>query len=174
MVTLVEACAMEMEVRKEPEFVTFQKGGDFVGGVLVGVEKIQLKHKDTNISKPAVRFTLEEIDTGRRLAFLGTYQLATMLRCSDIGKVVAVRYTGKRDTPNGAMTTFDVQVSRASPPVRTRMETRFRMMISDSRPRLGQSIALRKLCFKSATSNWRNNLNSFAMLVRETAGHNPG
>jgi hypothetical protein len=115
MVTLAEARAMEMEDRKEPEFVTFQKEGDSVCGVLVRVEKIQVKRKDTNIPKPAVRFTVEEIDSGRRLAFLGTYQLMTMLRRSDIGKVIAVRYTGKRDIPSGALTTFDVQVSKGKP-----------------------------------------------------------
>ena len=113
MVTLAEARAMEMEARKEPEFVTFQKEGDSVGGVvLTGIEKIHVKDKGTKIREACIRYTVEEIGTGLTLSFLGTYDLNTKLRRSDIGKVIAICMTGKRDTPNGAMNTFDVRVSK--------------------------------------------------------------
>jgi len=94
-----------MKERTEPDFIQFRPG-DVVEGVLVSVQRIMVQ------GKPAVRYTVD--GGGKLYAFLGTYQLNTKLRPSDVGHWVAVRYEGE-DTNvkrgENSMRIFTVAVS---------------------------------------------------------------
>lgn len=111
---------MEMEERKEPDFLRFQPG-EVVEGILIGIDRVAIgdPEKPNAPKKPAVRFT---VDTGEgaRVSFLGTYDLVSKLHTEDKGHYVIVRYEGEDSSiaKNGnAMKRFRVSVSKG--PVRT-------------------------------------------------------
>lgn len=78
-----------MKEREEPRFMSFSTG-DVVDGILVLKEKVMIKEK------PAIRYTVK-VDDGDFVAFLGTHQLNTKLRITDIGHFVSIRCEGEDD-----------------------------------------------------------------------------
>ena len=113
------AAEMEMEERKEPEFIRFNQG-DLVEGVLMAVEKATIK------GKPIARFTVRRAD-GSEAAFIGTNQINRKLRLEDLGHRVEIVCTGEDQNVkrgDNCMKLFTVKVSKSkaagvSLPVRT-------------------------------------------------------
>lgn len=103
-----------MRERKEPTFVTFADG-DFVEGVLVNVERIEVGEP----KKMANRYTVADLDTRELSSFLGSYQIDTKLRPSDKGHFIQVRCEGEDKTvvrSGRAMKKFRVVVSDEAVP----------------------------------------------------------
>ena len=105
------AATSVMRERKEPRFVQFADG-DVVRGVLTAIESAEVNGKKTS------RFVVLEEDgdpdCGNMAAFLGTVQINTKLRRSDLGHTIEVRCEGtdKNVVKNGnAMKKFRVFVS---------------------------------------------------------------
>jgi hypothetical protein len=106
--------ALNMEERKDPKFIKFGDG-EVIQGVLVTLERIMVG----NPPKPATRYTVLELTSQEPVSFLGTYQLDSKLRQSDIGHVIDVRCLGvdKNVSRNGnAMIMFSVKVSSRPAP----------------------------------------------------------
>jgi hypothetical protein len=104
--------AFNMQERKDPDFVNFSDG-DMVSGVLLSIERIQVG-KEGQPKQPANRYTIQDLDDGKLYAFLGTHQLDTKLRMTDVGHVIEVRCEGNDPnvTRNGnPMKKFKVLVS---------------------------------------------------------------
>lgn len=104
----------EFEERVEPEFFQFKAEGETICGVLENVESISVD------SKPVTRYTVYEPDEDKRYTFLGTYQINSKLRRSDIGRVIEVTLTGKDSNVRGGnngnpMSLFRVRVAKAIP-----------------------------------------------------------
>lgn len=100
--------ALNMEERLEPRFVKFGDG-ETVAGVLISIEVAQVN------GKSAARYTVEDLDSGERTCFLGTAQINSKLRKSDVGHAIEVRCEGtdKSVIKNGnAMKLFRVKVSK--------------------------------------------------------------
>lgn len=98
--------------RKEPKFIQFGVG-EIVNGVLVSIEKINIRDQTTDQQKPAVRYTVRE-DDGEFCCFLGAAQLNQKLRSSDRGHYVSIRCEGENKdvSRNGnSMKVFRVLVS---------------------------------------------------------------
>ncbi len=104
--------AFNMVERKDPKHIQFGDG-ETVTGILVGIERIPMNGKNV------CRYTVEELESGEILAFLGTYQIDSKLRLADVGHVVTVRCEGasKEVSKNGnAMKLFKVAVSDRKAP----------------------------------------------------------
>jgi hypothetical protein len=104
--------------RKDPEFKQFAEG-DVLTGVLVSIETIQIKDRETGQPKSCARYTVEEIESGEMVCFLGAYQIDSKLRSGDIGHIIEVRHLGKDDSVkrNGnPMTRYKVLVSDKAAP----------------------------------------------------------
>lgn len=82
-----------MRERKEPEMIRFNEGDVFTG-ILVSIERVEVRDRDTGRSKPCTRYLAEDMESGEPKAFLGSYQLDSKLRVSDIGHVVEIRSEG--------------------------------------------------------------------------------
>jgi hypothetical protein len=99
--------AFNMIERKEPALVRFAEG-ERLSGVLLLIERIEIE------KKPVTRYIVEDLETGERSQFLGTYQINAKLRTTDVGHVIDVRYEGE-DTSIGrdgnSMRRFKVLVS---------------------------------------------------------------
>jgi hypothetical protein len=111
---------MEMVERKEPEFVKFA-AGEVVAGILLAIDEIAIgdPSRANAPKKAALKFTVE-IEDGKRVSFLGSYDIVSKLQMSDIGHYIIVRYEGedKAVSRNGnALKRFSVSVS--TKPVRT-------------------------------------------------------
>jgi hypothetical protein len=114
-----ETPAMNWEERKEPEFKQFAEG-DVLEGVLTNVERIMIGDKaNPKIKKPVTRYTVQEMESGEPVCFLGSYQLDVKLRPQDIGHYVRIINEGKDPavTRNGnAMTRYKVLVTERPAP----------------------------------------------------------
>lgn len=102
--------AFEMEERKEPELVKFGEG-EVIEGELTFIDRILVGEE----RKPALRYTVRDLETGNSVAFLGVHQVNQKLRLEDRGHFVHVRYEGedKSVSRNGnAMKIFHVRVSK--------------------------------------------------------------
>jgi hypothetical protein len=83
-----------MQERKEPRRIKFEREGDSIEGVLVGIERLKMD------GKFVPKFVFAEVNitgdrvtpTGDRFDFLGTYDLANKIRISDVGKFLFIRY----------------------------------------------------------------------------------
>ena len=107
--TVEQPAAFNMVERKEPEFVKFTDGAS-IEGVLVNIERIDVGTPP----KPAIRYTIADLEDAKLRCFLGSYQIDTKLRRGDIGHVIGVRYEGedRSVSRNGnAMKRFRVFVS---------------------------------------------------------------
>jgi hypothetical protein len=104
----VTAGEMEMEERKEPEFVRFNEG-DAIEGILMIIDKGMIT------GKPIVRYTVRRAD-GSEVAFIGTNQINRKLRLEDLGHRVQIICTG--EDPNvkrgdNCMKLFTIRVSKS-------------------------------------------------------------
>lgn len=99
--------SFNMVERKEPKFVQFG-AGESVAGVLVAIEKAMVG------GKPAARYVVQDIESGELSAFLGTAQINTKLRRTDLGHMIDIRCEGtdRNVVKNGnPMKVFRVLVS---------------------------------------------------------------
>lgn len=103
----------QMEEREEPTFVEFKAPGDFVSGILMGIQKCVIK------GKPGVRFVLFNEEEQKAYCFLATHQLMSKLRPTDKGRYIEVTYKGEDTSVRGggangnAMKVFHVKVEKA-------------------------------------------------------------
>ena len=105
--------AVTMHERVEPVFQNFS-AGDTLEGVLLKLERINVRDKETGAVSPAVRYTVTD-DDGVDRAFLGTHQLNVKLRPSDCGHRVEIRCIGENTSVkrgNSCMKEFEVRVSK--------------------------------------------------------------
>ena len=112
----MSSTAFNMQERKEPAFVKFNEG-DVAEGVLLNVERIEIEDSQSKAKKNALRYTVQDLETGDLSSFLGAYQIDVKLRPVDKGHYISVRYEGEDKTVsrNGnAMKRFKVLVSNAS------------------------------------------------------------
>jgi hypothetical protein len=98
---------LEMETREEPKFVNFS-AGDVVDGTLYSMERVTVR------GNASIRYNVLQ-DNGEMCAFIGTHQLNTKLRPSDVGHRVEIRCQGE-DTMikrgENCMKVFQVRVSK--------------------------------------------------------------
>jgi hypothetical protein len=98
----------EMETRELPKFIQFT-AGDFVEGIIVGIESALIKGKN------CTRYTVMQNDD-QLVSFIGTNQLDRKLRVNDRGHRISIRCTG--EDPNvqkgdNKMKLFDVKVGKS-------------------------------------------------------------
>lgn len=108
MATATAAQQHEMVERKEPLMVQFTKENEDVEGVLVGVELVNVKGKQT------CQYLLRDPD-GVMFTFLQTYDIGRKLNKGDIGHFVTVRYEGEDKsivTQGSPLKRFKVMVSK--------------------------------------------------------------
>lgn len=113
------------ENRPDPKKFDFAEGSCLVG-VLLAADRTTLKDPRTNAPKPAVRYTVRELeDVGKLIYspepvfFHGTYVLDSKLSPRDVGHFVSItckgedRSAGRSGNP---MKLFDVNVSKETAP----------------------------------------------------------
>jgi hypothetical protein len=83
---------VELVERAGPEMFKFDTPGQTLRGRLITIEHIQVN------GQPALRYTLHDEEEGKYYTFLGTIDLNTKIRQSDVGKVVQVQYE-RQDPP---------------------------------------------------------------------------
>lgn len=106
------ADAFDFEERTEPRFLQFGDG-ETVTGILASIERIAVKDKQVT------RYTVQDLESGELVSFLGTYQIDTKIRRGDMGHVVDIRCEGSHPDVkrNGnAMKMFRVRVSKRTAP----------------------------------------------------------
>jgi len=103
--------------RKEP--IKFEFGeGAVLTGVLTNVERVKVRDSRTDLPKDAVRYAVDEIESGEAVFFFGTHQLNGKLRPSDIGHYVRIVCEGedRSVSRNGnAMKIFKVYIAGRAP-----------------------------------------------------------
>jgi hypothetical protein len=80
---------IELVEREGPVMFKFDSPGRVLRGRLISIE-----HTHIN-DKPAVRYTLHDEEEGKYYTFLGTVELITKIRQSDVGRVIQVQYEGQ-------------------------------------------------------------------------------
>lgn len=103
-----------LEDRKEPRFLTFEKPGDKAEGIVAGFLRGTVR------GKPAVYiFLVAGGDTSQYVKILATRQLLEKIRTSDSGRFVRIVYQGENQTvqtQGNKMKNFTVQVDSKAPP----------------------------------------------------------
>jgi hypothetical protein len=79
---------VEMVERTGPEIFRFEKSGDYLRCRLIEIETADIS------GKPTLRYIVSNEDDGKLCTFLGTVDLNTKIRASDVGKVLEIRYGG--------------------------------------------------------------------------------
>jgi hypothetical protein len=79
----------KMVERKAPELYTFKAQGDVLDGELIAAEKVEITDKQTQRRKLVMQYTIVRGD-GSAVKCLGSYDLNTKLRPSDVGKWVEI------------------------------------------------------------------------------------
>jgi hypothetical protein len=79
---------VEMVERTGPEIFRFEKAGDYLRCRLIEIETADIS------GKPTLRYIVSNEDDGKLCTFLGTVDLNTKIRASDMGKVLEIRYGG--------------------------------------------------------------------------------
>jgi len=100
---------IEMEERTGAEIFRFENAGDSLTGTLLDIEEVEIGGKQT------VSFIFQDEDGGRTVSFLGTGDLNSKIRASDIGKRVQIRYGGKdpqTEAGKNAIKRFKVYVQK--------------------------------------------------------------
>jgi hypothetical protein len=97
----------DMETRELPKFIQFNEG-DFVEGIIIGIESCLVK------GKKCTRYTVHPKE-GLDVSFIGTNQLDRKLRVNDLGHFAKIYCKG--EDPNvqkgdNRMKLFDVKVSK--------------------------------------------------------------
>lgn len=80
---------VELVERTGREIFKFDAPGQVLRGRLISIDNTEIN------SKPAVRYTLNDEEEGKFYSFLGTIDLNTKIRPSDLGKVVHICYEGQ-------------------------------------------------------------------------------
>lgn len=73
---------------KEPKMIQFAKAGDQVEGVLLRIDKVNVK------DKKAMQYVCKD-DEGELFTFLATYDISRKIRREHIGHAVMVKYEGE-------------------------------------------------------------------------------
>lgn len=103
------------EERLDPKKLEFGEGEVFTG-ILTNVERVMV---GSPVPKPAIRYTFLDFETNESYFLIGTYQIDSKIRKSDLGHVVIIRYEGADQSVsrNGnSMKKFSVQVSKRTAP----------------------------------------------------------
>lgn len=79
----------ELIERTGPEIFRFEAAGDYLRGRLINIENADIG------GKPTLRYVVHDEENDKIYSFLGTVDLNTKIRSSDISKVIEVRYEGK-------------------------------------------------------------------------------
>jgi hypothetical protein len=80
---------VELVERSGPEIFRFENSGDYLRGRLIAIENTDIG------GKPTLRYIVHDEEEERLYSFLGTVDLNTKLRPSDVSKIVEVRYVGQ-------------------------------------------------------------------------------
>jgi len=110
---MADGKTLTMQTREEPRFVRFSTG-DVIEGVLVKMERLNIRDKQTSQLSQAVRYTVSQ-DDGTDVAFIGTHQIDSKLRPDDRGHKVEIRCVGEDVTVKRGenfMKVFEVRVSK--------------------------------------------------------------
>jgi hypothetical protein len=78
-----------MVERTGPEIFKFEHPGAYLKGRLISIETMELN------GKPTLKYLVDDKDEDRLFSFLGTVDLNTKIRPSDIGRIVEIRYGGQ-------------------------------------------------------------------------------
>ena len=84
---------VELEERTGTEIFRFEVPGDYLRGRLINIETVDLG------GKPTLRYIMHDEEEDRIYSFLGTVDLNTKIRSSDVGKILEIRYGGKDPNP---------------------------------------------------------------------------
>jgi len=88
-----ETKPIELVERTGPEIFRFEAPGDYVRGRLISMENTHIN------GKSALKYVLHDLEEDRFYSFLGTVDLNTKIRPTDVGKVLEVRYE-RQDSPS--------------------------------------------------------------------------
>jgi hypothetical protein len=78
-----------MVERTGPEIFRFEAPGDYLRGRLLEIETTDIN------GKPTLKYIVRDEEEDRIFSFLGTVDLNTKIRPSDIGRILEIRYGGK-------------------------------------------------------------------------------
>ena len=81
--------SVELVERTGTEIFRFDAPGDYLRGRLINIETADIG------GKPTIRYIVQDEDEDRIVSFLGTVDLNTKIRPSDVGKILEIRYEGK-------------------------------------------------------------------------------
>jgi hypothetical protein len=74
--------------RTGPEIFRFNTPGDYLRGRLINIETPDIG------GKPTLRYVVHDEAEGKIFSFLGTVDLNTKIRSSDVGKILEISYGG--------------------------------------------------------------------------------
>jgi hypothetical protein len=80
--------SVELVERTGPEIFRFETPGDYLRGRLINIETTDIG------GKPTLRYIVHDEEKDRIFSFLGTVDLNTKIRSSDVGKILEIRYGG--------------------------------------------------------------------------------
>ena len=90
--TPAKGSPVELIERTGIEIFRFESPGDYLRGRLINIETVDIG------GKPTLRYVVQDQDGDRIVSFLGTVDLITKIRSSDIGRILEIRYE-RNDTP---------------------------------------------------------------------------
>jgi hypothetical protein len=90
-VTNHKRASIDLVERTGPEIFRFDTPGEFIRGRLIEIETADIG------GKPTLRYIIGNEEDDRLYSFLGTVDLNTKIRPSDIGKILEIRFVGKDD-----------------------------------------------------------------------------
>ena len=99
----------KMVERESPEMVEFKAYGDYIEGRMLSALKVEITDKQTRRKKAVMEYTFVG-DNGKAKKCLGSYDLDTKLRITDIGCWCMVIYVTDKEVPAGKMRVFKVEV----------------------------------------------------------------
>lgn len=88
---------IQCDEAKAPELFAFKSVGDTIDGILLSIQKITLKDKDTQKSKEVIEYTIERED-GRRARLLTSADLSQKISMAHRGGLVSITYLGLDDS----------------------------------------------------------------------------
>jgi hypothetical protein len=80
---------IQMVERTGPEIFRFETPGEYLRGRLINIETADIG------GKPTLRYIIRDEEKDRIFSFLGTVDLNTKIRPSDVGKILEIQYVGK-------------------------------------------------------------------------------
>jgi len=75
--------------RAGPAIFRFENPGDYIRGRLINIDTADIG------GKPTLKYVLQDEADNRIVSFLGTVDLNTKIRRSDVGKMLEIRYERK-------------------------------------------------------------------------------